>query len=85
MLVFRLSSKAEYCKTILHLKGYQSQAKDCYIQMITTHKGADFDAAAYLLQQGEDLSVLSSFLKPAYGENQRKVLTRMLQSAKKPG
>ena len=40
-------------------------------------------AAAYLLQQGADLSVLSSFLRPAYGENQRKVLTRMLQSAKK--
>ena len=40
-------------------------------------------AAAYLLQQGAGLSVLSSFLKPAYGENQRKVLTRMLQSAKK--
>ena len=55
------------------------------MQMITTHKGADFDAAAYLLQQGADLSVLSSFLKPAYGENQRKVLTRMLHSAKKTG
>ena len=40
-------------------------------------------AAAYLLQQGEDLSVLASFLRPAYGENQRKVLTRMLQSEKK--
>jgi nanoRNase/pAp phosphatase (c-di-AMP/oligoRNAs hydrolase) len=52
------------------------------MQIITTHKGADFEAA-YLLQQGADLSVLSSFLKPAYGENQRKVLTRMLQSAKK--
>jgi len=46
-------------------------------------KAEDALAAAYLLQQGADLSVLSSFLKPAYGENQRKVLTRMLQSAKK--
>ena len=40
-------------------------------------------AAAYLLQQGADLSVLSSFLKPAYGVGQRKVLTRMLQSVEK--
>jgi nanoRNase/pAp phosphatase (c-di-AMP/oligoRNAs hydrolase) len=40
-------------------------------------------ATAYLLQQGADLSVLASFLRPAYGENQRTVLTRMLQSAKK--
>jgi tRNA nucleotidyltransferase (CCA-adding enzyme) len=46
-------------------------------------KAEDALAAAYLLQQGADLSVLSSFLRPAYGENQRKVLTRMLQSAKK--
>ena len=46
-------------------------------------KAEDALAAAYLLQQGADLGVLSSFLKPAYGENQRKVLTRMLQSAKK--
>jgi nanoRNase/pAp phosphatase (c-di-AMP/oligoRNAs hydrolase) len=46
-------------------------------------KAEDALAAAYLLQQGADLSVLSSFLKPAYGEDQRKVLTRMLQSAKK--
>ena len=46
-------------------------------------KAEDALAAAYLLQQGADLSVLSSFLKPAYGENQRKVLTRMLQSAQK--
>jgi nanoRNase/pAp phosphatase (c-di-AMP/oligoRNAs hydrolase)/CBS domain-containing protein len=46
-------------------------------------KPEDALAAAYLLQQGADLSVISSFLKPAYGEIQRNVLTRMLQSAKK--
>jgi nanoRNase/pAp phosphatase (c-di-AMP/oligoRNAs hydrolase) len=46
-------------------------------------KAEDALAAAYLLQQGADLSVLNSFLRPAYGENQRKILTRMLQSAKK--
>ncbi len=43
-------------------------------------KAEDALAAAYLLQQGADLSVLNSFLRPAYGESQRKILTRMLQS-----
>ncbi len=46
-------------------------------------KAEDALAAAYLLQQGADLSVLNSFLRPAYGESQRKILTRMLQSAQK--
>ena len=44
-------------------------------------KAEDALAAAYLLQQGADLSVLNSFLRPAYGESQRKILTKMLQSA----
>ena len=44
-------------------------------------KAEDALAAAYLLQQDADLSVLTSFLRPAYGEGQRKILTRMLQSA----
>jgi hypothetical protein len=30
-----------------------------------------------------DLIVLNSFLRPAYGESQRKILTRMLQSAQR--
>ena len=46
-------------------------------------KAEDALAAAYLLQQGADLSVLNSFLRPAYGESQRNVLTRMLQSAQR--
>jgi CBS domain-containing protein len=46
-------------------------------------KAEDALAAAYLLQQGADLSVLNSFLRPAYGEGQRRILTRMLQSVKK--
>ena len=46
-------------------------------------KAEDALAAAYLLQQGADLSVLNSFLRPAYGESQRKILTRMLQSAQR--
>ena len=46
-------------------------------------KAEDALAAAYLLQQGADLSVLNSFLRPAYVESQRKILTRMLQSAQR--
>jgi nanoRNase/pAp phosphatase (c-di-AMP/oligoRNAs hydrolase) len=46
-------------------------------------KAEDALAAAYLLEHGADLGVLSSFLRPPYGENQRKVLTRMLHSPKK--
>ena len=46
-------------------------------------KAEDALAAAYLLQQGADLSVLNSFLRPAYGESQRKILTRMLQTAQR--
>ena len=46
-------------------------------------KAEDALAAAYLLQQGADLSVLNSFLRPAYGEEQRRILTRMLQSAQR--
>ena len=46
-------------------------------------KAEDALAAAYLLQQGADLSVLNSFLRPAYGERQRTILTRMLQSAQR--
>lgn len=43
----------------------------------------DVFAAGYLLQKGADLGVLNSFLRPAYGEDHRKILTRMLQSAKR--
>jgi len=43
-------------------------------------KAEDALAAAHLLQQGADLNVLNSFLRPAYGESQRTILSEMLQS-----
>ena len=46
-------------------------------------KAEDAFAVSHLLQQGADLSVLNSFLHPAYGESQKNVLTEMLQSAKR--
>jgi len=46
-------------------------------------KAEDALTVSYLLQQGADLSVLNSFLRPAYGESQKNVLTEMLQSAKR--
>ena len=43
----------------------------------------DAYAAAYLLERKADLSIISSFLRPAYGEKQKNVLFEMLQSAKR--
>jgi len=43
----------------------------------------DAYAAAYLLERKADLSIISSFLRPAYGEKQKDVLFEMLQSAKR--
>jgi nanoRNase/pAp phosphatase (c-di-AMP/oligoRNAs hydrolase) len=43
----------------------------------------DAYAAAYLLERGADLNILSSFLRPAYGERQKDTLFMMLQSAKR--
>lgn len=43
----------------------------------------DARAAAYLLERHADLSIVSSFLRPAYGEKQKTVLFEMLQSAKR--
>ena len=40
-------------------------------------------AAAYLLEQGADLSLLGRFLRPAYGEKQKNVLFDMLQKARR--
>jgi len=39
----------------------------------------DAKAAAYLLENGADLSVLSNFLRPLYGEKQKEILFDMLQ------
>ncbi|GMQ79587.1 MAG: hypothetical protein BMS9Abin03_012 [Thermodesulfobacteriota bacterium] len=43
----------------------------------------DAYAAAYLLEYKADLSIINSFLRPAYGEKQKNVLFEMLQSAKR--
>lgn len=47
-----------------------SQAEDAY-------------AAAYLLERNADLNIISTFLRPAYGEKQKDILFQMLQSAKR--
>ncbi|MFW5975260.1 MAG: CBS domain-containing protein [Desulfosalsimonas sp.] len=41
----------------------------------------DAYAAAYLLEQGADLSILRTFLQPGYGERQKDLLFEMLKTA----
>ena len=43
----------------------------------------DAHAAAYLLERKADLNIISSFLRPAYGEKQKNILFEMLQNAKR--
>ncbi len=43
----------------------------------------DAYAAAYLLEQKADLSVISNFLRPAYGEKQKNILFKMLAKAER--
>jgi nanoRNase/pAp phosphatase (c-di-AMP/oligoRNAs hydrolase) len=43
----------------------------------------DAYAAGYLLDQKADLSILSNFLRPAYGEKQKDILFKMLESARR--
>lgn len=43
----------------------------------------DAYAAAYLLEQKADLSIISNFLRPAYGEKQKDILFKMLESAER--
>jgi tRNA nucleotidyltransferase (CCA-adding enzyme) len=43
----------------------------------------DAYAAAYLLEQGADLSILTKFLRPAYGVKQKNVLFEMLKNARR--
>lgn len=43
----------------------------------------DAYAAAYLLERKADLSILSSFLRQAYGEKQKDILFEMLKSSQK--
>ncbi|WDN87729.1 tRNA nucleotidyltransferase (CCA-adding enzyme) [Desulfosarcina sp. BuS5] len=43
----------------------------------------DVYAAAYFLESGADLNVVSSFLSPAYGVRQKEILFEMIRSAKR--
>jgi nanoRNase/pAp phosphatase (c-di-AMP/oligoRNAs hydrolase) len=43
----------------------------------------DAYAAAWLMERGADLSVLGSFLRPAYGEKQKNVLFEMVRTARR--
>lgn len=43
----------------------------------------DAYAAAYLLEQGADLGILTKFLRPAYGVKQKNVLFDMLKNARR--
>ncbi len=43
----------------------------------------DAYAAAYLLEHKADLKIISTFLRPAYGEKQKNVLFKMLETARR--
>ena len=43
----------------------------------------DAYAAAYLLERKADLNIISTFLRPAYGEKQKNILFKMLQTARR--
>ena len=44
---------------------------------------ADAYAAAYLLERKADLTIIGTFLRPAYGEKQKDILFKMLQTARR--
>ncbi|MFC1858905.1 CBS domain-containing protein [Thermodesulfobacteriota bacterium] len=46
-------------------------------------KSEDAYAAAYLMERKADLNIVSSFLRPAYGERQKNVLFEMLSKAQR--
>jgi nanoRNase/pAp phosphatase (c-di-AMP/oligoRNAs hydrolase)/CBS domain-containing protein len=43
----------------------------------------DAHAAAYLLERKADLNIISTFLRPAYGEKHKNILFKMLQTARR--
>ena len=49
--------------------------------MFPSSKAEDAFAAGYLLENRADLSVIGSFLRPAYGEKQKNILFEMLKNA----
>ncbi|UCD90436.1 MAG: CBS domain-containing protein [Desulfobacterales bacterium] len=51
--------------------------------MFPSSKAEDAYAAAYLLEQGADLNVINSLLRPAYGKKQKIVLFNMLKAVDK--
>ncbi len=51
--------------------------------MFPSCKAEDAFAAGFLLEQKADLTVLGSFLRPAYGERQKNILFEMLQNAER--
>ncbi len=51
--------------------------------MFPSTKAEDAFSAGYLLEQGADLNVLGSFLRPVYGEKQKNILFEMLKSAER--
>lgn len=51
--------------------------------MFPATRPEDARAAAFLLENGADLSVVGNVLRPAYGEKQKDVLFNMLQSARR--
>ncbi len=46
-------------------------------------KAEDAYAAAYLLERRADLNIINTFLRPAYGEKQKNILFKMLQTAQR--
>ena len=46
-------------------------------------RAEDAYAAAYFLENGADLNVVSSFLSPVYGVQQKEILFKMIKSAKR--
>jgi len=51
--------------------------------MFRSSTAEDAYAAGYLLDHKADLGIVRNFLRPAYGEKQKKILFKMLQSAKR--
>ncbi len=51
--------------------------------MFPSTTAQDAYAAAYLLEHKADLSIISNFLRPAYGEKQKSILFKMLENAER--
>jgi CBS domain-containing protein len=85
-------SRGAFGDNIRHLRSTLAPAKVCVVMKSDAYghglealvdTAGDAGAAAYLLGQKADLKIISTFLRPAYGEKQKNVLFRMLQTAKR--